>query len=359
MSRAYLIKDDNVALVSLSKGLVGEKFCSHQLELGKKRLKDLGLNLLPMPHSLKGIDFIASNPAKRIEDFVHAFVNPKYQLILSAIGGDDAYLTVPHLLGNKELCKQIIEHPKPYLGYSDSTINHLMLYKLGIRSFYGQAFLTEFGELEDDMLTYSKKSFLNLFSEKPYVYKPSPIWYEERTNFSPDEIGKKRIAHQENCQWLCLNGEKRFRGKLFGGCVEVLYKLAFDTERKKIVDEYNLLPLFTELKDYVIFLENSEISSALTPSELKDFLLYYKEKGLFSEARGIIVGSPQNHLYFHEYQAVYKEVFAGEDISIAFNLPFGHSYPKMILQYDAEAEIDLEKQELIMYPCPLLDEKRF
>lgn len=67
MSRAYLKKDDNVALVSLSRGLVGEKFCSHQLELGKKRLKDLGLNLLPMPHSLKGIDFIAGNPAKRLK----------------------------------------------------------------------------------------------------------------------------------------------------------------------------------------------------------------------------------------------------------------------------------------------------
>lgn len=151
---------------------------------------------------------------------------------------------------------------------------------------------------------------------------------------------------------------KRFRGKLFG-CIEVLYKLAFDTERKKIVDEYNLLPLFTELKDYVIFLESSETSSALNPSELKNFLLYYKEKGLFSDARGIILGSPQkNHIFIFMNTKQSIKIFAGRNISIAFNLPFGHSYPKMILQYDAEAEIDLEKQELIMYPCPLLDETK-
>lgn len=34
---------DKVAIVSLSSGILGEESCLHQLNLGKKRLRELGL----------------------------------------------------------------------------------------------------------------------------------------------------------------------------------------------------------------------------------------------------------------------------------------------------------------------------
>jgi muramoyltetrapeptide carboxypeptidase LdcA involved in peptidoglycan recycling len=40
-----LKKGDNVAIVSLSSGLLGEDFCKHDIPIGKKRLEDMDLLL--------------------------------------------------------------------------------------------------------------------------------------------------------------------------------------------------------------------------------------------------------------------------------------------------------------------------
>ena len=41
-----LRKGDKVAIVSLSSGMLGEEFCSHNIEIGVKRLKEHGFELL-------------------------------------------------------------------------------------------------------------------------------------------------------------------------------------------------------------------------------------------------------------------------------------------------------------------------
>ncbi|MBS6733490.1 MAG: LD-carboxypeptidase, partial [Streptococcus salivarius] len=46
-----------IGIVSLSSGVIGEDFVKHEVDLGIQRLKDLGLNPIFLPHSLKGLDF--------------------------------------------------------------------------------------------------------------------------------------------------------------------------------------------------------------------------------------------------------------------------------------------------------------
>ena len=41
-----LRKGDKVAIVSLSSGMLGEEFCSHNIEIGVKRLKEYGLMVI-------------------------------------------------------------------------------------------------------------------------------------------------------------------------------------------------------------------------------------------------------------------------------------------------------------------------
>ena len=41
-----LRKGDKVAIVSLSSGMLGEEFCSHNIEIGVKRWKEQGYELL-------------------------------------------------------------------------------------------------------------------------------------------------------------------------------------------------------------------------------------------------------------------------------------------------------------------------
>ena len=53
-----LKKGDKVAIVSLSRGLLGMPFCKHELDLGLKRLKEFDLEPVLMPNALKDMDYI-------------------------------------------------------------------------------------------------------------------------------------------------------------------------------------------------------------------------------------------------------------------------------------------------------------
>ena len=48
----------NVAVVSLSAGTLGEPYVRHELDLGVRRLEELGLSVRFMPHALKGTDYV-------------------------------------------------------------------------------------------------------------------------------------------------------------------------------------------------------------------------------------------------------------------------------------------------------------
>lgn len=215
-----LNKGDKIAIVSLSSGILGEKFCSHQLELGIKRLKSFGLEPLFMPNSLKGLKYIEENPEKRVEDLISAFSNKDIKGIICAIGGIDTYKTVDLILNNDNYIDIIKKNPKFFMGYSDTTTNHLTLYKLGLNTFYGLSFLTDFAELSNKMLPYTKESFLNIFTEKEFNYSPSKIWYEERKKFDSSCLGIERVSHIDNKGFELLNGNPIFEGKLFGGCID-------------------------------------------------------------------------------------------------------------------------------------------
>ena len=52
---------DKVAIVSLSRGLLGEPFIKHELELGMKRLEEMGLVPVAMEHALDGIETLSFN----------------------------------------------------------------------------------------------------------------------------------------------------------------------------------------------------------------------------------------------------------------------------------------------------------
>ena len=57
-----LNKGDKIAIVSLSRGLLGMPFCKHELDIAIKRLKEFGLEPVIMPNALK--DRIYYEPSK-------------------------------------------------------------------------------------------------------------------------------------------------------------------------------------------------------------------------------------------------------------------------------------------------------
>ena len=97
----------NVAIVSLSSGIIGEPFVGFEVEIGLRRLQEYGLNVKFMPNACKGLEYVKAHPEKRAEDLLQAFRDPETDMILCAIGGDDTYRMLPYLFDHDELADAV------------------------------------------------------------------------------------------------------------------------------------------------------------------------------------------------------------------------------------------------------------
>jgi len=342
-----LHKGDKVAIVSLSRGLLGMPFVKHELDLGIKRLKEIGLEPVIMPNSLKDLDYLFNHPEERASDLKTAFLDDEIKAIICAIGGDDTYKTIPYLMEDKEFVEAVKKHPKIFTGFSDTTMNHLTLNRLGLSTFYGPCFLVDFAELDKEMLPYTKESFERFFTEDSYEIKSSPIWYSDRESYGEEQLNIPRVSHKEEHGYETLNGSGVVTGKLYGGCIESLYD-AMTGERysdeKEITKKYNILPTKEEWQEKILFIETCEEKTK--PEKLEVILNLFKEKEIISSVKGIIVGKPIDEAYYEEYKDIYKKVFKDLNTPILYNVNFGHSVPRALLPYDAETTKENYKKKI-------------
>ncbi|MBA1393193.1 LD-carboxypeptidase, partial [Lactobacillus sp. XV13L] len=111
-------------------------------------------------------------------------------------GGDDTYRLLRYLMADTEFTTTVRNHPRLFTGFSDTTNNHLMFYRLGMQSFYGPSFLNDLAELDNKLLPYTQKTLEHFFDNSPTTaITASETWYEERTDFSPAALGTPRGSH--------------------------------------------------------------------------------------------------------------------------------------------------------------------
>ncbi|AQR95857.1 S66 family peptidase [Clostridium saccharoperbutylacetonicum] len=343
-----LVKGDKVAIISMSSGMLGEDSAKHELDLGLKRIMEFGLVPVLMPNVLRGIEYLNKHPEARAQDLKEAFYDKSIKGIICAIGGDDTYRTLPYLLEDKDFINAVQNNPKLFTGFSDTTINHLMFYKLGMETFYGPCFVCDLAELYEEMLPYTKKAFQKYFENtEEQCIESSKIWYEERTDFSTAAIGTSRIEHLEQKGYEVLQGSGKVNGRLLGGCLESFYdiltKNRYDDE-KAICEKYGIFPGLDEWKNKILFLETCEEKPK--PEEFEKELLILKETGIFDVINGIIVGKPQDEQYYEEYKELYCKIIDNKDLPIMYNVNFGHAFPRCIIPYGIDIEIDLYKKVL-------------
>ncbi len=335
----------NIAVVSLSSGIAGEPFVKFELEIGLQRLKEYGLNVKFMPNALKGLEYTKAHPEKRAEDLLQAFRDPDTDMILCAIGGDDTYRLLPYLFDNNELAKAVTN--KTFLGFSDTTINHFMLHKAGILTFYGQAFLPDLCELSCEMLPYTRKAFEELISTGTIKeITPSDVWYEDRGEFTPEQVGKPLVSHKNNGFEL-LQGSPVFSGKILGGCICSMYDM-FDGERyadmPELCRKYRIFPDKEDWKGRILLLETSEEKPS--PQKFQKALEYLKATGVFEVVSGILLGKPMDETYAEEYKKLLVQAVDNPGLSIVCNLNTGHALPRCIVPFGKEAIVDADKQSI-------------
>lgn len=335
-----------IGIVSLSSGIMGEDFVKHELKIGLDRLKEYGVEVEFLPHALKGMEYIKNNPQKRAEDLIVAFKDDSVDMILCAIGGDDTYRLIPYLFDNDEL-KKVVKQ-KIFLGFSDTTVNHFMLNKVGIKTFYGQAFLPDVCELSNEMLPYTKHYFEELIHTGTIKeIRPSDVWYQEREDFSEKTVGvsMKSFANQG---FELINGEPVFEGPILGGCLESIYDF-FDNSRfedtVELCNKYNLFPSLEEWKGKILLLESSEEKPI--PQLYREMIKKLQEVGVFDVISGLLVGKPQDEVYYEEYKAILLEEIENKELPIVYNVNVGHATPRCIIPFGVPAKVDANQQIIL------------
>ena len=253
-----LNKGDKVAIVSLSSGMIGDKQFIHKYYLGKTRLEEeFGLQVVAMPNALKGSTYLFEHPEARAKDMMDAFKDKSIKAIICAIGGEETYRLLPYI--DFDIIKN---NPKIFMGFSDSTTNHFMLYKAGVTSFYGPNIMCNFGEY-GKMFDYEKNTILDiLFDNKDnYQYSSSALAKYNLTDvlerFNSNKVELKDLKDCNNLKVFKttlerMRDRKYFARSMLGQEVAV--------EPKKIIQEQlnyvleNLNPELSNFYQIVLYL---------------------------------------------------------------------------------------------------------
>lgn len=337
---------DTVATVSLSWGGAGEEGLKHRYYMGKKRLeKEFGLRVIEMPNSILGEDVLYEHPELRAQDFMNAFKNPNIKAIISNTGGDDTIRLLPYI--DFDIIRN---NPKIFLGNSDSTVNHFMMQKAGVVSFYGPAILSGFAE-NVAMHEYTKKSIIdNLFKVNSQLsIKPSKYWTSERIEWTEENSNIKRNLTEDKHGYEVLQGKGKVKGKLLGGCIELFL----------MMNGTSIWPSLDEWKEKILFLETSDEKP--DPELIKHILRNMQAQGILNVINGIIIGKPVEEKYYEEYKSVYRTVLGKEakrpDLPIIYNANFGHTSPMAIIPYGINCELNCDEKEIKLLEAPIEREK--
>ena len=333
-----LKKGDKVAIVSLSDGMIGEKEFLHKYELGKKRLEEkFDLEVVSMPNTLKGVNYLYEHPEKRAEDMMNAFKDKSIKAVISAIGGEDTIRLLPYIDYNI-----IKNNPKIFMGFSDTTANHFMMYKAGVVSYYGPALMSDFAEYVD-MYDYTENTIRDLLFEakQNYEIRKCDYWTNEHNIewWNGKNINKQKTRIKDEKGYQVIQGKGKVKGRLLGGCLDAF----------PIYNGTEVWPKLEEWKDKIIFLETCE--NMPEPYLITYYLRNMGAQGIFNVAKGIIVGKPRAEKYYEEYKDVYKKVlkeFNREDMPVLYNVNFGHSCPIGIIPYGIECELDVDNKKITL-----------
>jgi muramoyltetrapeptide carboxypeptidase LdcA involved in peptidoglycan recycling len=328
---------DKIAALSLSWGGPGALPARYQA--GKRQLEEaFDVQVVEMPHTLAEPDWLQAHPQARAEDLMQAFRDPSIRAIFSTIGGDDSIRTLPYL----DL-DVIRNHPKIYLGYSDSTITHFACLKAGLGSFYGPSIMSDFGE-NGGLFPYMVDSVRKTLFESQPIGMLSPNmdgWTDELLDWDDPRNQSIPRKRQPSTGWKFLQGTGVHSGRLIGGCLEVLDWL-------RGTDYW---PDEEEWEDTILFIETSE--EAPNPLAVERMLRALAALGVLKRVHGLLVGRPGGQVppeRFTEYdQAILNIVVKEEgltDIPIITNMDFGHTEPVLLLPYGAQTRIDCEKQTI-------------
>ena len=325
-------KGDTIATISPSWGCAGAPRVLWKYRLGCERLKEMGLNVVAAPNSLRGTAYLKDNPQARAEDILWAFENKDIRGIIANIGGNDSVKLLPYLSP-----KNIADNPKILCGYSDVMALHLYCYRAGLMTYYGDNLLTTVAEAAG-WHTYSRYWFEKVFFDDSVIgnIKPAEEWSYDKESHT-DKNYRKNYIHDPGYRYV--QGKGTVKGKLFGGHGDLLtLKMPDGNPAVHKEDFENSILFFEDIPDFC------------DEEYMADFFDNLGKNGYLQILSGVIIGKMKRPESFDTYaeriRAVVTDKYNCPDLPVMSDLNFGHTSPICILPYGAEAELNIDKLQL-------------
>ncbi|MET4052642.1 muramoyltetrapeptide carboxypeptidase LdcA involved in peptidoglycan recycling [Frigoribacterium sp. PvP054] len=274
----------------------------------------------------------------RAADVTAAFADPTIRAVLATVGGDDQITVVPHV--DAEV---LAANPKPFVGYSDNTNLHALLWGLGVPSYYGGSTMVHLGpgpHVDDVHLLSLRAALLDggvLELTDPGESEDFGVPWGDPGALT--RFGDRRPTGP----WAWAGPDRVVEGTTWGGCLEVLDQLAMADR----------LPPTSDLEGTVLLLETSEeLPSA---DQVGRWVRALGERGVLEAVAGVLVarppasalGSPVPTTAAQEARRtdqrdVVVELVAryAPDAVVCVGVPFGHTRPQWIVPHGGTVRLD-------------------
>lgn len=309
-------------------------------DAGLAVLHRLGYRTKEFPTTRATAAWLDAHPEARAQDFNAAFADPEVALVVASIGGSDAVRILAHL--DLEL---ILAHPKPVWGYSDATAYLTWLNQHGLVTYYANSVMSGFAQLEAFPEAWAWHR--ELLAGAPVALEPFPRWTQGYRDWarSSDQV----LAPQPNPGFSWVQGASPTRGRLWGGCFEVLEMLK-GTRFWPSEDFWN---------GRVLFLETSEEKPS--PRQVMYWLRNYGAMGVFDRLSALWVGRPKDYTPAEAAElrrvvvGVVGQEWGAPELPIVMDLDFGHTDPRWALPLGVEVLTDPVARRLAFLEAPFGD----
>ncbi len=273
-----------------------------RLRLGVAELERLGFAVRVADGVLERKGFTAGTVENRLGQLHGLFADPAVAAVACARGGAGVIQLLPHL--DRDVLR---ENPKPLLGYSDITLLHLEMERLGLTSLHGPMVARE---LADGAAAYDAASLWHALTGEGEPYASGP-----------DD--------------LVPLAEGTAEGVLRGGCLSLLAAAAGTPWAMRRADEPTIL-----------FVEDVDEK----PYRIDRMLRQLRASGGLEGVAGIVFGDMKGCAPgFHEdyrLEDVLLEALSGLEVPVALGLSSGHTaHPNVTLPLGVRARLECLKEE--------------
>lgn len=330
----FIRPGDTIAVTALSRGMEEEteriRFRSGAAQLEEKGYKVIFTDNVFVTNDRFGR---SSSAEVKAEQFNALVKDPAVKAIYSAGGGDFLAEMLPYVD-----IEAFRENPKWLQGFSDNTsILYYLATKTGVATAYG----ANFGDFGMQPWDRSVQTGLGVIEGKVKVQSSFETY---QNGFGNHETGLEGYAEDFPVEWKNIIGEENGRisvkGRLIGGCMDVLMNLA-GTPYDGTLD---FIQKYKE--DGILwYLESFDLQF----EQMMESLWKMKEMGWFEGTAGIVFGRP---LFYNTeshsgaplptYEDVLHERLDGLGIPVILDADIGHKGPQFVMINGALAKIESE-----------------